>query len=327
MTMHAMARSAWMVGALAVAGPAAAADMRMIMAWDESYSATVEIALPFARNVARVTEGRVSIKTFGPETVPPFEQLQPISVGVFDFIFTAGGYHTGSTAIASAMDGLTGDHTKRRETGVYEWVDNYYQQKFNVKLLSMPTAASGFQFMLKKPLDEDGNWKGRMIRGASAYGAIIKEMGGQSVILPAGEIYTSVEKGVVDGLGWPAVGSIGYRFHEVAPYIVRPTLGTVTFFIFANLNTFKRLSPADQKAILEYGEKLERDTTLRFDQLLEEETNAMLKQGARIIQAKKTKDDFQRMYAEAIWPNVFKQTPAKDGERFYEFAKSKGMAK
>jgi len=306
-------------------GGAEAAQLRMLTAWDTSYSAVTHIAIPYVENVKAASNGGIAIATFGPETVPPFEQLQPMSAGVFDLIFTHGGNHIGTTGIAASLDGMTGDVTKRREVGIFEWVDRYYQEKFNLKLLSIPTTTTGYHYMLKRPLDDDGTWKGRMIRSAGAHAGPIRALGGQPVLMPAGEIYTSVEKGVVEGLGWPAAGSIGYKFYEVAPYIVRPTFGTVSYVIFANLNAFRRLTPAEQKVLLDEGEKLEAQTLAVFNKLVDEETAEMVKRGAKIVEAKLTREQFHKLHSDQVWQNVYKATPGQDGQKLYEFAKSKGM--
>jgi len=304
---------------------ASAVDLRMLMSWDDSYSATIWIPYPYVKMVDQASNGRIKIRTLGPETVPPFEQLQPVSAGAFDLLFTHGGYHTGQTGIASAVDVVDPDPEKRRTSGVWDWVDRHYQEKHGLKLISIPTAATGFQIMLRKPFDEDGTLKGRKLRGTQVYSGVFRLLGATTVVLPPAEIYTSVDKGVIDGLAWPAAGAIGFKFHEVAPYMVRPSYASVSYIIFMNNNAFKKLSAADQKLLIDQGFQLEKDTIATFNRLLGEEDAAMIKQGAKIIQyPKTTKAELEKGFADEAWKLAYR-TPGGEGEKFHEFAKSKGM--
>lgn len=304
---------------------AAASELRMLMSWDESYTAVPLIPYQYVKDVEAASGGDTTIQTIGPEAVPPFEQLQPLSAGVFDLLFTHGGYHSGSTGLGSAMDAIDGDPTKRRETGVWDYLDKHYQENFNAKLISIPTALTGFQLLLREPMDDDGQIAGRKVRGTAVYHGLIKALGGSPVVLPAGEMYAAAEKGVVDGIAWPAVGAIGFKLCEVTPYMIRPTYGRVSYLVLMNLDSFNNLSEEEQTLLLEQGEELEKKTVTAFNEALAEEDAAMKDCGGEIVDRGAEYETFaNEHFSSEAWALAEKASgeAAKD---FEAFAREKGM--
>src|SRR5216117_2092909 len=122
--------------ALAMLGPARAADYRFLSTWDKSYPAVPGMADPFIKNLEAATQGRIKLIVSGPEAVSPYEQLEPVSAGVFQFLFTAGAYHYGTTPFLSAVEALGGTPESRVTAGVLDVVDRHYE-KYGLKLIAL----------------------------------------------------------------------------------------------------------------------------------------------------------------------------------------------
>ena len=89
---------------LSVLSPdAQATDLRMLSSYDLTSAYTREVAQRYIDKVQGASDGEVSISLNGPDVVPPFEQLQPVSVGVFDLLYTHGAYHTNTTGVGAAI--------------------------------------------------------------------------------------------------------------------------------------------------------------------------------------------------------------------------------
>ena len=70
------------------------------------------------------------------------------------------------------------------------------------------------------PLDD---LKGLKLRTSGAWAEIANNLGASTVILPGGEVYPALERGVVDAIEWATPGiNIGLGFHKVAKYIILP---------------------------------------------------------------------------------------------------------
>src|SRR5690606_18794851 len=119
------------------------------------------------------------------------------------------------------------------------------------------------------------------IRTLPSYRAVIEYLGAVPTVVPFGELYTSVEKGIVDGMIWTGVGAIGYKYHEVAPYLIDPVFGSVSYLVLMNLDKWNSLSDEQRTLLLEAGYELEKRTVTTFTQLLKEEDEAMLQAGAK----------------------------------------------
>ncbi|NKB53583.1 MAG: hypothetical protein GKR97_15435 [Rhizobiaceae bacterium] len=316
--------SATAVGVALSTAASFAADLKMLTAWGGNHSGTANMAYGYNKLVNDMTGGKVTIKPSGPEVVPGGKQLQPVASGVFDLIYTHGLYHTGTTGIGAAIDAVNGDIEKRRSSGVWEWVDKHYQETQNLKVLSIPTATTGFRFFLKKPMDEGSKLNGMKIRALPSYNKIVGSLGGTAVVIPFGELYSAAEKGVIDGLVWPSVGAVGFKFHEVTPYLAEPAFGTVSYLIMMNLDKWNGLDADTQKAMLEAGHKLEQDTVGIFNNLLDTENAAMMAAGAKKTSIGYSLDQANKLFADRAMEVAIEKS-GKVGEAFRDFVASKGM--
>jgi TRAP-type C4-dicarboxylate transport system substrate-binding protein len=75
-------------------------------------------------------------------------------------------------------------------------------------------------------------------------------MGATLMQTAPGEVYTALERGVVDGYGWPIQGIFDLNWHEKTKYRVDPGFYNAEVSIVMNLDAYKRLS-AEQRAYVE----------------------------------------------------------------------------
>ena len=67
---------------------------------------------------------------------------------------------------------------------------------------------------------------------------------------PPGEVYTALERNVVDGYGWPIGGIFDLNWNEKTKYRVDPGFYDAEVSIIVNLDAYKKLTPK-QKAFLD----------------------------------------------------------------------------
>lgn len=303
-----------------------AADYRFLASWDNRSTAVPVLAEPFIKNVTTRTNGKMTLIFAGPEAVPPFEQLQPVGSGAFHFLLTHGAYHFGTTPFLSAAEALGGDVQSRKAAGLRELVDKHYQ-KYGLKLISLTQTPDGaYNILLRHPIGPSGDLQGRKIRSTPQYQAVFNLLGASTVVLPPHEIYTALEKGVVDGAAWPVMGILPYRWHEVAKYLVRPAFGFSMYPIFMNLAAWKRLTDGEKKILLEEGVKLDDHGYKEFGRVAAEEEKALLANGMRITYL----GDVQKAKLKQAWSNGLWEAAAqkakKDIDELRAFAKAKGLA-
>lgn len=103
----------------------------------------------------------------------------------------------------------------------------------------------------KKEVKAPGDLKGLKIRTipTKVFVAAINAMGANATPMNFGEIYTSLQSGVLDGYEHTAATTISFKFNEVACCIALTRhLMDPTFLVFS-LAEWKKLTPAEQQAL------------------------------------------------------------------------------
>lgn len=262
---------------LSMAGASQARDLRLLASWDSSYAAVSDVLKPFIKTVEEKTAADFKINVLGPETVPPFEQLDPVSRGLFDMLFTNGAYHFNEIAVGMTLDAMNANTQELRKAGVWQAVDAQYQ-KVGLKLIAVLFDLDGYHIMLKEPAGENG-LAGRRVRGTPIYHPVIQALGGSPVVLPGSEIYPALERGVVDGAAWPTVGAVAYKWYEVAKYMMRPTFGQVSHMVLMNLNTWNGLDEKTRSEIEAAAQSFELEANTIFGGLAAKEREALMAKG------------------------------------------------
>lgn len=301
-----------------------AKNFTILSSWDANYNAVPVFVDTFMEKLKEKSNGELTAQMRGPETVPPFEQLQPVSSGLFDFLFTHGAYHLGETGMGFGLDALKDDPIARRQSGVYELIDKHYQAR-GLKLIGVFSSASGYHFLLRQPIGEDGALKGRKIRASATYHDMVVQLNGAVVSLPASEIFSALERGVVDGAAWPVFGAMEYGWYEVSKYMTRPTFGVTNQILFMNLDAWEALSAKQQGIIKEVAAELEVSGRNVFAGLWEKEDAAMQAAGLKISQfGPDVAATVDSVFAAGVWKQV-RQRSGPDGEAFHKLAVEKGL--
>jgi TRAP-type mannitol/chloroaromatic compound transport system substrate-binding protein len=310
---------------IGIVSGAQGADLRLLSSWDKTNPAVPEMVEPFIKGVEAASKGGIKFSVSGPETVPPFEQLQPASTGVFQMLFTHAVYHYGTTGIAMGLDAVGGTPEQRRASGMYEAIDKGYQ-KLGMKFIAAASSATtGYHIVLRAPVTPAGDLAGRKIRGTPSYSNVITMLGGSIVVLPASEVYSALEKGVVDGAAWPAAGVLGMRWYEVAKYLLRPGFGYSTYLFLMNLNAWNKLTDPERNVITAEARKAEESWHRAYDKMVQAEEAELIKRGMQITEMGATqKAKLPAAWADAQWELAEKKS-GQDVKDLRALLKSKGL--
>jgi len=305
---------------------AGAADIKVLSSWNKDNWGSYAPLVRFMETVKQIGGDKIKFVVSGPEVVPPFEQLQPASAGVFDMLFTHGIYHGGSKGLGFAFDAVAVDAEKRRSSGLIGFLDEYYKKHNNLHVFGVVAQANkGYHIFLKEPLSANNDWSGRKIRGTASYHGVIRLFGGAPVVLPGGEVYSALEKGVIDGAAWPAAGMLPMKHFEVAKWRVRPTFGSTNLLYLFNVESWKRLSDADRKILDDAMRKTEREMPAEGDAIVEKEEAELDKLGVKVTtftdeNAKK----LHEQWAKSMW-ELAQKCCADGSEKMREIAKKAGL--
>ena len=301
-------------------------EFRLLSSWSQAYVGHAEIAGRFVKHVMHQSDGGITVRITGPEAIPPFEQLEPAVAGLFDILFTHGAYHLGESGVATALNAIEADPQTLRVSGIWKAVDDHYQT-LGLKLLALPSSARGYHMLLKDQIGANCDLAGRKIRSSPVYLRLIRSLGATPVVLPAGEVYSALEKQVVDGTAWPAAGSLPFRWYEVTAHYLRPTFGATTHLLLMNRRRFESLVPSRQRLLLAAGEILEHEVRERFDKLVAFEEQSFKNFGLTATSlCGESLVRLEQYWSDGIWAMAIEKSGI-EAKNLYKLANDAGLTK
>lgn len=243
-------------------------DIRMLKTWDNRYPGSVVICDRFAELLSEVSGGAITVQTFGPETIPPLQQLEPVQMGLFQVLCTYPGFHTGAATLLTGLESMRPDVEGFRASGAEPIIAGVYAD-LGLQLVSVPLG-HGYAAFLNRPLSEAGDLAGMQIRALPPQHPYLAALNGTPVVLPPAEMFSALERGVVDGALFPLAGATGYGFAEVTDRFF-DIPGTSPHVILANPDFWNGLSDETRAQVLEAAQRLEDEVPDTYTRLNTEE--------------------------------------------------------
>lgn len=281
--------------------------------------------VPFAESIEKASSGDIKVMRSGPAVVPPFQQLRPLSMGVFDMLFTTPAYHQADTGVGAIVDGaFLFDLKRMQESGLRDKINDYYRKKFGVEIIAIVPGAPS-HIILKEPLDKNGRLTGRKISATPAMRGAVEALGGVPVNMRPTDVYTAMQKGTIDGIAFPQHASAEYGFDQVASYMTRPAFGPQVQVVMVNSERFKSWPESVRKIVLEQARIFEEQAPPVVARIIDE-ANAKLKSGGlkEIQFPENVAASLEGLFFDGVVENARKSDPDSVNE-IVEFARSKKM--
>ncbi|MGE0734092.1 MAG: TRAP transporter substrate-binding protein DctP [Alphaproteobacteria bacterium] len=216
-------------------------------------------AKAFAERVNFMTEGRVAVQVFpGGALGNALKVSETVKNGVAECGHTWMGYDWGAQKSTVLLGGYAGSFdTERMLHWIYEAGGIDLQKKFRDEtagVVSMPLFIRTAEVFMhsRKPVRTLADLKGLKLRTAGAWIEMSKEMGAAPVTTPGGEIFTALERGVIDATEWGTLWeNIEPGFYKVAKYLMIPGVHqpTAPFELCINKDAWAKLSDRDRKLV------------------------------------------------------------------------------
>lgn len=228
--------------------------------WTPPLSVPQQIVPRFIKEFEEATKGEVKIKWLaGSPFGPPAELYNRIVQGLIDFGQFNIGYTPGVFPFTEMFE--LPIHFESEEVMTNAMIDIYkkgYTDKeySNVKILFY-YAIGPYQLWTRTKVTNLDELKGKKLRCPSpTFVEATKALGAVPVSLPATEIFSAFQKGIIDGT-W-ACGDMAksFKIAEIAKYLVMVNLGTTTQTWAMNKKTYEALPDSGKKYIEANFEKL-----------------------------------------------------------------------
>jgi TRAP-type C4-dicarboxylate transport system substrate-binding protein len=300
------------LAAALAAAPAVAlaqqANLRLVSAFPEN-ATYVKHMMPWIQKFNAEGKGVAQINFIGgPKAIPTFEVGTSVKNGVVDMAMNTGAFYTNLMPEADFLKLSQVTIAQQRKNGAYDYINKVWNQKANLVYLARMVDETPFHLYLTKKITKP-DLNGIKLRITPVYREFFQSMGATLIQTPPGEVYTALERGVVDGYGWPIHGIFDLNWHEKTKFRVDPGFYNAEVSIIVNLDAWKKLTPQQRSFVEKQALALEAMNSY-WRKLNQEETERQAKSGIETIKfdAATSKAYVDKAY-EVGWAHAIKQSP------------------
>jgi TRAP-type C4-dicarboxylate transport system substrate-binding protein len=263
----------------------------------------------FVNAVNKRAAGRLKIEWLGgPEVSATFDQIHAIKAGTIDMdLYYPWAYMKSlmPEAEAQGLSELTA--WEERKSGLFELWTEIFEKRVNAKYLGRLHSSVTFNVFCKPKIEKAADFKGLKIRVMPLYIPFMKALGASPVTIPPPDIYTAMERGVVDGFMWPRVGMISWGLQEVTKFMILPGVFQMEPATMINMDRWKKIPKDLQDLLLDVIQEYEYIGTARNYMILEKEEGVRAKAKMKIIELPPEEaEKFVKTAYDYTWEEVLK---------------------
>jgi TRAP-type C4-dicarboxylate transport system substrate-binding protein len=221
---------------------------------------------------------------------------------------STGAYYTNMFPESDALKLTQIPIAEQRKNGAYEYINKIWNQKGNMLYLARIVQWQPFHLYLNKKIDRP-DLAGLKIRVTPVYREFFTALGATVMQTAPGELYTALERGVVDGYGWPIGGIFDLGWQEKTKFRVDPGFYDAEVSLIVNLDTWKKLTPTQRDLLTRQALAFEAQNDF-WKTYAEDEIKRQAQAGIQVIRfdGAPGQQYVDRAY-ETAWAAVIKASP------------------
>jgi TRAP-type C4-dicarboxylate transport system substrate-binding protein len=282
--------------------------LRVVSAFAEN-TQYVKNLMPVIQALNTEGKGRLQVNFIGgPKAMPPFEVGNAVRTGVVDMAMTTGAFYTNIMPEADALKLTQIPAQELRKNGGYDLINKIWNEKANMQYLGRVIDFTPFHLYLTKKIDKP-DLTGLKIRITPVYRDFFQALGATVMQTAPGEVYTALERGVVDGYGWPINGIFDFNWHEKTKFRVDPGFYNAEVSLVMNLDKWKALNSGQRDLLMKHVIALE-NANDSWKKVNEDDIRKQKEAGIQVISfdAATAKQYYAKAY-EVAWENAIKASP------------------
>lgn len=222
----------------------------------------------------------------GPEVVPTRDQVDTLRAGgVIDMLFTTAGYYESLVPESVILHVTTfASPMEERKAGFYDLMNKIHMKK-GLYYLGRAIWVTPYHMWLNKPAQNLEGLVGLKIRsGGGIYNPFLEALDSVVVFVAFPEIYSALERGMVDGFIHPMSGPGDYGWLDITKYCLDHPIWVSSCPILLNLDAFNRLPKHLKDLLVEAQINLEPDIVAYWTNDLEKERQKVRELGVQFIE-------------------------------------------
>ncbi len=232
-----------------------------------------DILEPWMEDVARITDGRVTVDALDSALGKPAAHFDIARDGLADITIGVHGYTPGRFVLSQVAElPFLSDSSEVLSTAYWRVHEAYLaeaDEHKGVHLLGLWTHGPGHIFNGRREITTLEDLEGLKFRvGGGLVGQIAEALGTVAVPAPATKAYELLSNRVADGIYFPIESIVFFKLAELTRFgtLVPGGLYNSSFFLVMNEDSWRRIDPADQAAIMTVsGEALARRAGRAWD--------------------------------------------------------------
>ena len=302
-----MRKIAFALAALGLAAGQAGAQevtLRVVSAFAEN-TTYVKNLEPMMKKLNAEGKGVLQLNFIGgPKAMPPFEVGNAVRTGVVDIGMTTGAFYTNIMPEADALKLIQLPGHELRKNGGVDLINRIWNEKANMQYLGRVIDYTPFHLYLTKKIDKP-DLTGLKLRITPVYRDFFQALGATVMQTAPGEVYTALERGVVDGYGWPINGIFDFNWHEKTKFRVDPGFYNAEVSLVMNLDKWKALNAGQRQLLTKHVIALE-NANETWKKVNQDDIRRQKEAGIQVISFPKSYYD--KAY-EVAWAGAIKASP------------------
>jgi len=278
---------------------------------------TTTYGIPFKRFVDRVNEsgkGVLQIRIVGgPEAVPANNQADAVKAGVLDIASIPPAYYKSNMVEGDAQILSNMTVAEQRASGAYAMLNKIANDRMNAVYLTTYGMGVPFHLYLTKDVSvsKPEDLKGMRLRGQPNYNAIFKQYNISSANIAPPEVFTALERGVVQGYGYPLWGIDDFGWAKLTKVRIDPGFYNVVVNILMNKSSYDKLTPAQRKILDDAIVWFENDIVAYTAETTKKSLDAMEKGGIKTVDFG---PEWKKIALDLYWEDLKKLSPDSIGK-------------
>ena len=223
----------------------------------------------------------------GPEAVGMFEQPKALTNGVVDMVYTPCAFYSATVPECDAVSASTIDGPTARESGALKALQAAHDKRMGAHYLGW--IDSGIRFNLwstqefKTGPAGDLILEGRKMRGNAIYNAFFTNVLKVQVInLKATDVYTALERGTSDTMGWTQIGVMDLSWDKYIKHRLEPAFFSTDLGVIVNGKKWASLSQKTRDILTQTIAAYEKESMAELGALRTKEHKMLDEKGVKV---------------------------------------------
>ncbi|MFH1756841.1 MAG: TRAP transporter substrate-binding protein DctP [Pseudomonadota bacterium] len=211
--------------------------------WGKLSSSDVHYFKRVMEEVNKRSDGQLVIDyAGGPEVIPAKDQGSAVSSGVIDMVSFPFTRVKATVPEVDAIGISSFSWAEERKNGWQDYFRKALAERMNIYGVKIAiNKYSPFMLFLNKKISSPKELTGLKLRSSSTYIAFLRDLGIVPVDMPPSEMYTAVERGVVDGFAYDAAACVRFQMFEVVKYYINHPFWYGNVSLFMNMKKWNSL--------------------------------------------------------------------------------------